>query len=171
MPNMRKETIVQYIADDGTPFEDREACEAYDAVYHKCYKMIEHGKVFFWNADGEFIRDRLLSYTWNKVEQLCYYDWLKKQLNNIAYFRINTETASPEFEEIWGLLRGLLSLDKSREPALYVNYETGDTCMLDGSTGRYVNRDDVARSFNNIKKELDKAVAEEFKKFMEGLCK
>ena len=169
---MRKETKELYFADDGTPFEEnKEACKAYDILYHKCHTMIEYGKVLFWNYKGELVRTQLLSYIWNKDEQLCYYDWLKKQLYNIAYFRINTDTTTPEFEEVWGLLRGLLNLDTSREHTLYNNYETGDLCMFDESICRYVNQDDVVRSFTRIKKELDNALSEDFKKFMEGVCK
>lgn len=169
---MKKETKELYFADDGTPFEEnKEACEAYDIVYHKVYKMIEYGKVLFWNYKGELIWSQLLNYTWNKDDQLCYYDWLKKQLKNIGYFRVTVATGTAEFEEVWSLLHGLLNLDSSRERTLYNNYETGDICMFDAYICRYVNQDDVCRSYTRIKKELDSVVPEEFKKFMEGLCK
>lgn len=168
---MHKETRELYFADDGTPFEEcKEACEVYDALYHKCYNMIEYGKVLFWNYKGELIRSQLLSYTWNKDDKLCYYDWLKKQLNNIKYFRINTDRTSTEFDDVWDLLRGLLDLYNSRERTLYNNYETGDVCVLDEHTCRYVNQDDIVRSFAKIKKKLDVALSVDFKMFTEDLC-
>lgn len=169
---MRKEKIEVYFADDGTPFnENREACEVYDALYHKVHRLIEYGKVLFWNYKGELVRSQLLDYTWNADDKLCYYDWLKKQLFNVAYFRISVDRASAEFDEVWDLLRGLLNLDSSREPTLYVNYQTDDLCMFDPSVCRYVNQDDIARIFVSIKQDLDKALSDDFKKFMEGVCK
>jgi hypothetical protein len=71
---MHKEVKELYFADDGTPFEEnKEACEVYDTLYYKLYKMIEHGKVLFWNYSGKFVRDQLLNYKWNTVDKLCYY--------------------------------------------------------------------------------------------------
>ena len=87
-----------YFADDGTPFEEnKEACEAYDFVYHKVYKMISQGKVVFWNYKNEFLNDKLLNYKWNTDDKLCYCDWLIKQLKNIAYIRVMVDTQTPEF--------------------------------------------------------------------------
>lgn len=168
---MYKETRELYYADDGTPFEEnKEACEVYDALYHKCFEMIEHGKVLFWNYKGELVRSQLLSYRWNKEDKLCYHDWLKKQLNNIMYFRINTDRASAEFDEVWNLLRSVVDFGNSRERILYNNYETGDICMLDELAHKYVNQDDIVRSFTSLKNELNRALSIDFKKFMEDLC-
>lgn len=169
---MYKETKELYFADDCTPFEEnKEACEVYDVLYHKLYKMIEYGRVLFWNSKGELVWDKLLSYKWNTNDKLCYYDWLKKQLYNIAYFRIVVDRNTAEFEEVWNLLRCLLCFDSSREPVLYANYQTGDLCAFDENLCRYVNQSDITRRKHELEEVLDSAIPEEFKKFMEGLCK
>ena len=169
---MRSEVKELYFADDGTPFEEnKEACEVYDHLYHKVYQMIEYGKVLFWNYKGELVRSQLLNYTWNADDKLCYYDWLMKCLHNIAYFRISVNTETAEFDEIWGLLCGLLDLKGSKERNLYNHYRTGDTCVFDSYICKYINQDDVIRNFNETKKDLDGALSKDFKKFMEGLCK
>lgn len=171
---MKKLTKEHYFADDGTPFEEnKEACEVYDALYHKVYRMIYLGRVLFWNYKGELMNHnpKIYGYTWNADDKLCYYDWLKKQLRNIAYFRICADINTPEFNELWGLLNGLLNFNSSRTDTLFDNYQTGDTCMFDNYTCRYVNQDDVARRFIKVREELDAVVPKDFEKFMEGLCK
>ncbi len=169
MHKVRKEL---YFADDGTPFEEnREACEAYDIVYHKVYKMIWYGRVLFWNYKNEFFNAKLLNYKWNKDDKLCYYEWVKKQLKNIACVRIVVDKNEPEFEEVWGLLMGLLNVKHSNVNQLYANYETGDLMMYEPYLQRYVNQSDIIRNTTRIEKELDAAIPEEVKKFMEGLCK
>ena len=169
---MRKELKELYFADDGTPFEEnKEACEAYDIVYHKVYKMIWHGRVLFWNYNNEFFNDKLLTYKWNEKDKLCYYDWVKKQLENISCIKIVVDPHTPEFDEVWGLLCGLVNFDNSRVRLLYEHYETGDLIMFNQHTCRYENVSDIVRSTKRIQKELDAAIPEEVKKFMEGLCK
>lgn len=169
---MKTETKELYFADDGTPFEqNKEACEAYDKVYHKVYKMIWYGKVLFWTYKNEFFNEKLLSYQWNEKDKLCYYDWVKKQLENISCIRIVADTQTSEFDEIWDFLRGLVNFDNSRERQLYNNYETGDLIMLNPYTCRYENVSDLARSYIRIQKELDEAIPEEVKKFMEEVCR
>lgn len=167
---MKTETKKLYFADDGTPFgENREACEAYDQVYHKVYKM--NGRVLFWNYKNEFFNAKLLTYKWNEKDKLCYYDWVKKQLENISCIRIVVDIQTPEFNEVWDLLCGLVNFDNSREHQLYNNYETGDLIILNPHTCRYENVSDIARSYTRIQKELDEAIPEEVKKFMEEVCK
>lgn len=169
---MHKELKELYFADDGTPFEEnKEACEAYDIVYHKVYKMIWYGRVLFWNYNNEFFNDKLLTYKWNEKDKLCYYDWVKKQLENIGCIRVVADPGTPEFDEVWDLLCGLVDLSNSREQQLYSNYKTGDLILLNPGTHRYENVSDIARCTEMIQKELDAAIPEEVKKFMEGLCK
>ena len=169
---MYKETKELYFADDNTPFEEnKEACEVYDALYLKLHKLIRHGRVLFWNYKGEPVWDQLLGYKWNTTDKLCYYDWLKKQLYNIAYFRIIADRDTAEFDEIWDLLRGLLNFDKSREPALYVNYKTGDLCAFDESICRYINQSDIIRNWLALEEMLNLVIPEELKTFKEKICK
>jgi hypothetical protein len=168
---MQKITKELYFADDGTPFkEDKEACEAYDHVYHKAYRMICYGKVLFWTYKGEFFNDRLLTYKWNEKDKLCYYDWLKKQLKNINCIQIIADTKTPEFDEIWDMLCEFVNFGDSYEQHLYNSCETNDLIMFNPSTCRYENVSDMSRNVERIKQELDEAIPEEFRKFMEGLC-
>lgn len=167
---MTEKKLVSYFADDGTPFgENKEACEAYDTVYKKVYKMIWHGRVLFWTYKNEFFNDKLLTYQWNDTDKLCYYDWVRKQLENIGSIRIVADTGTPEFEEIWGLLCGLVNFDSSRERQLYNNYETGDLLMLNPHTCRYENVSDLARSYTAIQKDLDEAIPADVKEFFDSL--
>ena len=168
---MKTETKKLYFADDGTPFgENKEACEAYDQVYHKVYKMIWYGKVLFWTYKNEFFNEKLLSYKWNEKDKLCYCDWVKKQLENISCIRIMTEQL-PEFDEIWDLLCGLVNFDHSQERQLYNRYVSGDLIMLNPHTCHYENVSDISRAIMETQKTLDATIPEDVKKFMEGMCK
>lgn len=163
---MYKERKELYFADDGTPFEEnRLACEAYDYVYHKIYSLIEYGKVLFWNYKCELVNKNLLDHKWNTEDKLCYYDWLKKQLEHVAYFTILIGTDTSEFEEAWGLVTGLLCLGSSKVDKLYAKYRPGDLCMFDTQSCRYINQDDIVRETQALKEQLANTLQEELKCF------
>lgn len=146
---MREETVIKYIADDGTPFNEDEACQQYEKLCAKYKNWLKDGKVLFWSHAGKFMNIDLCDSAFN------YLDWLKEQLSsNCGYVSINEHPCDKAWAVIWEFVVKYLNIDNSTSRKIEPNYRVGDLLAYDMQDCKFHNIDFVARNVAVTKKIL-----------------
>ena len=102
---MTEETVVNYFAEDGTPFEqDKDACIVYENFCKTFKEWLVKGTVMFWNHYSKYLNFDLLDYTF--VDNTSYSDWLLKRLKTeCEYLVINVHPCSDEWTDVWNFIK------------------------------------------------------------------
>jgi hypothetical protein len=154
---MREETIVKYIADDGTSFKDKLDCLHYEKLCDKYKRWIQDGKVMFWNHSGKYINFDLC----NSPEGTNYIDSLKTRLSSgIGYIMINEHPCSSGWIAVWEFITKFCKFDDSDIRKLEPTYREGDLLSYDPHDCRFHNIDLVIRNATITKEQLKKNLAQ-----------
>ena len=130
---MREETIVNYFAEDGTPFEqDKNACIVYENLCKTYKEWLAKGIVMFWNHYSKYLNFDLLDYTCTNNNS--YLDWLRERLSTeCGYLVINVHPCSNEWTDVWNFTKlytnmgsELLLLEKNYCIGDLLNYNEAD---------------------------------------------
>ena len=153
---MREETIVEYIADDGTPFNtDRYACQQYEVLCQKYKEWLRTNKVVFWSHYKKYMNPDLTEYSFGEGDGVNYLDWLKQRLPyGCGHVVINEHPCSGAWAEVWEFVTKFLAMDSSTIHKLEPTYRLGDILSFDERDCKFHNIDYVARNVMALRKSL-----------------
>ena len=159
---MREETVVNYIADDGTPFEvNKIACQHYEMLCNKYKQWLQDGKIMFWDHYGNYLNFELCEYTF--ADNTSYLDWLRKRLSTgVGYLMIHEHPCSEAWTELWEFVVSYCLIDKSTAKKIEPTYCEGDMLNFDAQDCKFHNIDLVTRRAKAVKERIMNTVAAEF---------
>lgn len=157
---MREETIIKYIADDGTAFKDRLDCLNYEKLCEKYKKWLADGKVMFWDHSENYINFDLCSSYEGVTYYVNYLDWLKKRLSTgIGYIMINENPCSSSWISVWEFVVKFCNFGTDEIEKIEPTYREGDLLNYDLRDCRFHNIDLVIRNATAAKDRLVKDLA------------
>lgn len=153
---MREETIIKYIADDGTAFKDKLDCLNYEKLCEKYKKWLADGKIMFWDHYEKYINFDLCK----GDEGANYLDWLKKRLSTgIGYIIINEHPCGSSWSSIWEFVVTYCLFDNTTAKKIEPTYREGDLLSYDPNDCRFHNIDLVIRNATAAKERMMKDLA------------
>lgn len=154
---MREEQFTEYIADDGTPFEqNKEACIIYENLCVKVKNWLHKGIIMFWDGFESYMNFELLEYTF--ADRLNYFDWLKKRLQYCHFIRINSQPGNEGWEELWEFVSKYCLLSESESIKLKQDYIEGDLLAYDVDC-RFHNLSLITRKTTEVYNRLNSSLA------------
>lgn len=127
---MKTETVVNYFADDGTPFkQNKDACEIYDKLCAKTKTWLRKGTVMFWDGSESYMNFELIDYTF--ADNLCYLDWLKKRLQYCHFIVVNSQPGEPAWDDLWEFVSKYCSISDAESNKFRQDYKEGDLIAYD----------------------------------------
>lgn len=154
---MREETIVKYIADDGTAFKEQLDCLNYEKLCTKYKNWLHDGKIMFWDHAEKYLNFDLCS----GAAVVNYIEWLKKQLSTgIGYIKINEHPCSSSWIAVWEFVVKFCDFDTAEQGKLEPTYCEGDLLSYDPHDCRFHNIDLVIRNATATKERLNKDLVE-----------
>jgi hypothetical protein len=156
---MRKETVVKYFADDGTPFEGNDlACKNYEALCDKYKTYLRKGRVLFWSHAKQCLNLELCDFAFDVNTNTSYLDWLFDRLRgDCCYIMVNASLDTSDYNELWefATLYGNVGVEADR---LKKDYIAGDLLALDFPICKWRNMSLAKRNIEDLNKCLAESV-------------
>ena len=159
---MKEETVVQYTAEDGTPFgKNKLACQNYEALCSKYREWLRSGKVMFWSKEEDYINFSLIDYTYQDGNN--YLDLLKRVLQNSGFLIIDSQPDREDWEELWEFVTNYVILSATEQRKIPYFYEAGDLLAFDCQDCCFHNMSLVIRRASACDKRLKENLVKTFK--------